>query len=76
MGVTRRVYLTGKTARILQALRAGPLEAYQVLERFPGVCGELTRLVRAGYIERVGDGRSGYRITEAGRAACPNRRDA
>lgn len=74
--MTRPIYLKAKTARILQALRAGPLDWGQVEERFPGVGGELTRLVRAGYIERVGDGRSGYRITEAGRAVCPNRRDA
>lgn len=71
--MTRPTYLKGKTARILQALRAGPLEAYQVLDRFPGVGAEMTRLVRAGYAERAGDG---YRITDAGRAACPNRRDA
>lgn len=71
--MTRPTYLNGKTARIMQALRAGTLEAYQVLERFPGVGAEMSRLVRAGYAERTAEG---YRITDAGRAACPNRRDA
>lgn len=70
--MTRPVYLRGVTVLILQALRAGPLEWSQIEMRFGYRGGEINRLVRAGYAERVPDG---YRITEAGRAACPNRRD-
>lgn len=59
--------------RVLVALRAGPLANSAVVERF-GSSSALTSLIKAGYVQRAdGDEGSEYRITEAGRAACPYR---
>jgi hypothetical protein len=65
-------------SRVLLALRAGPLAAEQIMERF-GLAGRAwaAALVRAGYASRLGDSRAAtYRITEAGLAACPPRNPA
>lgn len=53
--------------RVLLALRAGPMTPSELNERGLSVRGWL---IKAGYVEQVGDY---YRITEAGRAACPFR---
>lgn len=56
---------------ILLALRAGEMDRSQLYERFGGNTCEL--LIALGYVERFGD--SSYRITDAGRKACPSRRE-
>ena len=60
----------GKTA-ILQALRAGPIEAGELFDRVGSSFSSAARqLVAAGLVEVA---RGLYRITPAGRAACPMR---
>lgn len=54
----------------LLALRAGGMSAEQVQERWPTRNHGFFKAVRLGLAERVGDE---YRLTEAGRAACPLR---
>ncbi len=63
--------------RILLALRAGEMEGMQFLERFGAdMRNSLWSLIHDGYVRVVGEKKdTKYRITEAGRAACPNRRD-
>jgi len=57
---------------VLQALRAGPIEAAEANERWGGAFGyAATQLMRLGYA--VNDGAAAYHITEAGRVACPFR---
>lgn len=57
---------------VLQALRAGPIETDEANERWAGAFGyAATQLTRLGYAVQDGDG--AYRITDAGRAACPFR---
>lgn len=56
--------------RILLALRAGEMDSSSCQERFKCFSQAAVDLVRAGLIER---GDESYRITEAGRAACPFR---
>lgn len=57
---------------VLQALRAGPIETAEANERWAGAFGyAATQLTRLGYAVQDGDG--AYRITDAGRAACPFR---
>lgn len=53
--------------RVLLALRAGPMTPSELNERSLNFRGWL---IKAGFVEQVGDY---YRITEAGRAACPFR---
>lgn len=53
--------------RVLLALRAGPMTPSELNERSLNFRGWL---IKSGYVEQVGDY---YRITEAGRAACPFR---
>lgn len=55
--------------RVLLALRAGPTTTSELAERF-GYKTHLGHLVRAGLIANTDDT---YRLTEAGRAACPFR---
>lgn len=55
--------------RLLLALRAGGMTAAQLAERFGGNSG-ISQLVRAGLVTGDADG---YRLTDAGRAACPLR---
>ena len=66
--------------RILLALRAGALDSTQFEQRFgfDGYGSTLGRLVGARYVSRTGTGAgtSVYRITDAGRAACPCRNQA
>lgn len=56
--------------RILQALRAGPMQPDEISERMDGKYA-MAGLLKLGYIESTA---AGYKITEAGRAACPSRR--
>lgn len=65
-----------KMAQILQALRAGDLELSQIQERWNSSANSQLRIMMdQGYI-RLSGPRFGqrYRITDAGRAACPERR--
>lgn len=57
-------------AMVLQALRAGPMTAMQMDERWNFGSGYAYELKRAGLVEIVADE---FRITTAGRAACPFR---
>lgn len=57
-------------AMVLQALRAGPMTAMQMDERWNFGSGYAYELKRAGLVEIVADE---FRITPAGRAACPFR---
>ena len=54
----------------LQALRAGPMTATEMAERWSFGSGYAYELKRAGLVEIVGDE---FRLTPAGRAACPCR---
>ena len=56
--------------RILLGLRAGEMEADACSERFSGFSSAIGKLVGRHLVKKT-DG--GYRITEAGRAACPFR---
>lgn len=60
--------LTDNEIRALRALRAGPLTYEQAEERWASGTMELCSLKRAGLAEKVG---GEFRITTAGRAACP-----
>lgn len=60
--------LTANEIRALRALRAGPLTREQAEERWVSGATELYSLVRAGLAEKAG---AEFRITPAGRAACP-----
>lgn len=62
--------LSPNNIRVLQALRAGPMQPDELSERMNGKY-TLAGLLRLGYIESTA---MGYKITEAGRAACPSRR--
>lgn len=57
-------------ARVMQALRAGPMSNTELLDRFPGGI-RVARLVKLGFVE---NGASGYKLTEQGRNICPLRR--
>lgn len=57
-------------ATTLQALRAGPMTAMEMAERWSFGSAYAQKLCSAGLVEIVGDE---YRITPAGRAACPCR---
>jgi hypothetical protein len=58
--------------RILLAMRPGRIGHHELTERIGSSHNYLTMLISARLVEKV-DG--GYQITEAGRKACPNRRD-
>ncbi len=60
--------LTANETRALRALRAGPLAHEQAEQRWASGTMELYSLARAGLAEKVG---GEFRITPAGRAACP-----
>lgn len=63
--------------RILIATRAGDISWPELVERFGAQsCVSLWagRLIRMGYITKVASEPAIYRITPAGRAACPTRR--
>ena len=56
------------------ALRAGPIDSVALRTRVGGVS-EANRLVRIGHATVGSDGQNSvYRLTPAGRAACPSRR--
>lgn len=60
--------------RIMLALRPGKISFSALDERFPNKTSTyLTKLLQAGLVVSEG---GEYWLTEAGRAACPNRRDA
>lgn len=61
---------TSPQGRILLALRAGDTESHVLYERFPFFGSVLGELVRQRLIAKHGDE---YRLTPAGRAACPLR---
>jgi hypothetical protein len=60
-------YLETKT---LQALRAGPMESWQLIERLGSAVG-LRKLISLGYAKDV---EGVYSITQAGKENCPTRR--
>lgn len=60
--------LTANQTRAIRALRAGPLTFEQAQERWASGAADLYSLIRAGLAEKVGEE---FRITPAGRAACP-----
>lgn len=57
-------------ARVMQALRAGPMNTSELLDRFPGGL-RIARLLKIGYVE---NDTAGYKLTELGRSLCPSRR--
>ena len=57
-------------ARVMQALRAGPMNTSELLDRFPGGL-RIARLTKLGYVENDA---TGYKLTELGRSLCPSRR--
>ena len=59
--------------RVLIALRAGRMTCSQLRERIPAFYQTLPELESRGLIKKEDPF---YQITDAGRAACPNRRDA
>jgi hypothetical protein len=56
--------------KVMQALRAGPLDSSEMHERFPSVP-NMSSLLKRGWVV---NGKFGYQLTEAGKAACPTRR--
>lgn len=65
------MYISDSTkGRILLALRAGDMDPQACEERFTGFTNAVRDLQDAGLVERNGED---YRITPAGRAACPFR---
>lgn len=57
--------------RVLLALRAGPMESSEFHERWPTAGTQpAAKLIGRGLVEKTGNT---YRLTEAGRAACPMR---
>jgi hypothetical protein len=67
--------LTRLAIQCLQALRAGPMTAPEIAARFV-TAPPLLALQRAGLVAREGQRDVRYRLTEAGRAACPPRNPA
>lgn len=64
-----------QAAQILQALRANPMEPAEMQARWSGYSQAMGLLIRSGYIVLAGTRfHALYRITDAGRAACPSRR--
>ena len=61
--------------RILLALRAGETDSSALNERFCNPFDVLSSLTRLGLITSTGRQPATYRITPAGRKACPSRRD-
>lgn len=59
---------------VLLALRAGQMEAGQIAERFQNIHNATRELTRLGYIEPVLGNTGYFRLTAAGRRACPSRR--
>lgn len=60
-------------AKVLQALRAGPMELYVLEERFSGNCQPWLASLKEKQL--IQSSEYGWKITPAGRAACPSRRD-
>lgn len=64
------IKLTNSEAKLLQALRAGPMVQSELQDRFPGGY-PIQKLLKVGFIVNK---EFGYQLTEAGKAACPSRR--
>ncbi len=64
------VKLNASEARVMQALRAGPMESSELSDRFPSGY-PMAKLIKQGLVE---NGKFGYQLTDAGKAACPSRR--
>jgi hypothetical protein len=67
--------LTRLAIQCLQALRAGPMTAAEIAARF-ATAPPLLALQRVGLVAKEGCKDVRYRLTEAGRAACPPRNPA
>jgi hypothetical protein len=61
---------------ILQALRAGPIDRQSLMERILGADSGIHALRVSGLIESADKKLGLYRLTPAGRAACPPRNPA
>lgn len=68
--------LRGRNAEVMLALRAGPMTAEQLVERF-GSYSTATTLVQYGLVKHSNDSFMGsaYRLTDLGREKCPSRRE-
>jgi hypothetical protein len=73
---TTPMKLTRLAIQCLQALRAGPMTAPEIAARFVTTSPPLLALQRAGLVAKEGCKDVRYRLTEAGRAACPPRNPA
>jgi len=73
MNIPQTIKPDSPFGRILLAMRPGLIGYSELSERLGSISNYLTKLTAAGLVEIV-DG--GYQLTNAGRAACPNRRDA
>lgn len=64
------IKLTNGEAKVLQALRAGPMVQAELQDRFPGGY-PIQKLLKLGLVK---NGDFGYQLTETGKQACPSRR--
>ena len=69
-----KITATNTPGRILLSLRPGKMESAQIRELFPTFGGWMSQMHAAGLIQVNDD--MVWSLTDAGRAACPNRRDA
>ena len=69
-----KITATNTPGRILLLLRPGKMDSAQLKEAFPTYGGWLYKMNTEGLIQINDD--FVWSITDAGRAACPNRRDA
>lgn len=60
-----------EAVKVLQALRAGSMNAEGLSERFSSYSAAISTLLSAKYVEKTDNG--SYRITALGRENCPNR---
>ncbi len=65
-----KIKLTNGEARLMQALRAGPMMQAELQDRFPGGY-PMQKLIKLGLVQ---NGEFGYLLTEAGKQLCPTRR--
>jgi len=64
------IHLGNSYGKLLLALRAGPMDGTQIHDRIDNA--HVAPLIRAGHVVEFN---GMYRLTESGRAACPNRRN-
>lgn len=68
-----KITATSAQGRLLLAMRAGRMEAAQLREAFPTLC---SSTLNALSLKQLVENANGYwQLTQAGREACPNRRD-